>query len=210
MRTVRRLLLLTCLAVAAGAGYAAVPFYTAWNIREAVKSNDSAYLESKIVWPRVRATLKESLTTYATSVSGQLMEPPANPSWWQQLKTYLGKGAIDRFVDTAVTPTGLHGVMTMRRNYQAAFEKGDDERTASVLERVKRIWARVTRAEFTRYDRLELEMVDRLEPDRTIVCALELQGAAWGLDWRLAELRVKPTNREVAARVAAAVRSAGG
>ena len=45
----RRLLLVAGL-VMATAGYIAWPFHTAWSIREAVKSGDSAYLARHFEW----------------------------------------------------------------------------------------------------------------------------------------------------------------
>ncbi|NJM55698.1 MAG: DUF2939 domain-containing protein, partial [Verrucomicrobiae bacterium] len=67
IKLVRRLALISFIVVIAAGAYVAGPFYTAWTIREAVVDNDSAYLERKIAWTSVRATLKESLSTYAVT-----------------------------------------------------------------------------------------------------------------------------------------------
>ena len=198
MKLVRRLFAAAVLLVGAGAAYAAVPFYTAWTIREAVKANDSAYLERKIAWTSVRATLKESLGKYAVNAAGDLAEPPANPTWWQRTKAYFGKGAIDRFVETTVTPTGLHAALQARKQYQATFETPEDPaKKPSAIERMRKLWSRVTRAVFTSAGRLELEMVDKFEPDRTIATVLELRD----FEWIMTELRIRPTEKADAARL---------
>lgn len=197
-KLVRRLAVLALVAIMLAAGYVAAPFYTAWSIREAIAANDSAYLDRKIEWEPVRATLKLSLARYAVTSPQELTAPSASPSLWQRTKAYLGKSAIDRFVDTTVTATGLHGVMMMRRNYEAVFSSEDAARRPPALERIRSLWSRVTRAEFTRIDRLELEMIDEFEPQRTVVCALELKGAWAGVKWKLTELGIKPTAKDAA------------
>lgn len=198
LKVMRRLVVLSLFTGLLGGAYVAAPFYTAWTIREAVKSNDAAYLERKLEWPQVRASLKESLSKFALNSSGELIPSPDKPSWWQRMKAYFGKGAIDRFVDTAVTPTGLHGVLVMRRNYQSTFSTEDETKRPHFVERVRRLWSRVTRAEFTRLDRLELEIVDKHEPDRTVACALELKSSGFYFEWKLTELRIKPTDKTAA------------
>jgi hypothetical protein len=194
IKLLRRLLVLTLLAGLVTGAYVATPFWTAWSIREAIKANDSAYLERKIEWAAVRKTLKASLGKYSLMSGGELAEPPAKPSWWQRTKAYFGQGAIDRFVDTAVTPTGLNGVLTMRK---AAFGVEDPAKQPALVDRMRRLWSRVTRAEFVRADRLELEMIDKYEPERTIACALELRG----FEWIMTEIAVKPTSKDKAAAV---------
>jgi len=198
IKFVRRLALISFAVSFAVVAYGAAPFYTAWTIREAVVDNDSAYLERKIAWTSVRATLKDSLSTYAVTSAGEFASPPEKPTWWQRTKAYLGRGAVDRFVETTVTPTGLHAAMNARKQYQATFET-DEERAKkpTAYERARELWSRTRRAVFTRADRLELEMVDQYEPDRTIAAVLELRG----FEWIMTELRVKPTAKVSASSV---------
>ncbi len=198
MKLARHVLAVVVVIAGAASAYAAVPFYTAWTIREAVQANDSAYLERKIVWTSVRATLKESLGKYAVNSAGDLVEPTANPTWWQRTKAYFGQGAIDRFVETTVTPTGLHAALQARKQYQATFETAvDPAKKPSAAQRMAKLWSRVTRAVFTNTGRLELEMVDQYEPDRTIATVLELRD----LEWVLTELRLRPTDKADAVRL---------
>ncbi len=173
-----------------GGAYVATPFVTAWTIREAIRANDSDYLESKIEWVSVRATLKESLGKFAFTASGDMAELPEKPGLWQRIKTYVGRGAVDKFVDTTVTPTGMSGLFSMRKAYTAAVVGDDSATRPPVWERMRRVWSRVTRAEFKGFDRFEMDMIDKQSPDRTINCVLERRG----FEWKMTELRVKATD----------------
>jgi len=188
MKLVRRLVIAATVFSLLAAGYIASPFVTAWTIREAIKAGDSAYLEHKIEWPTVRASLKQSLGKFAFSASGDMTELPASPTLWQKIKTYVGQGALDRFVETTVTPTGMSGLLSLRKGYQAALT-GDDVKPP-LLTRMRSVWSRVTRAEFHSFDRFEMDMIDKHAPERTIACVLERRG----VEWKMTELRVKTTD----------------
>lgn len=190
-RLLEGLALATAAVVLAGA-YVAAPFWTAWSIREAIRDNDSAYLEQKIEWDSVRSTLKASLASYALTPEGSPEALTAHPSLWQRIKEYFGRGALDRFVDSTVTPTGLNGLLTMRKAYRSGVETvglANPEEASSRFERMRGVWKRVTRAEFASLGRFELDMLDRDDPTRTIAAVLELRG----MEWKLTELRVRAT-----------------
>lgn len=190
-----------CATVAAGAGaYAAAPFATAWNIREAIKANDSEYLEDKIEWKSVRASLKESLKKMAFEPPVAEGAAPAKPSIWQRVKAYVGQSAVDRFVETTVTPTGMHGLLNMRKAYQAALASETGPNRPSLMVRARHLWSRVTRAEFKSLDRFEMDMIDKADPGRTIACVLERRG----FEWKMTELRVHPTPPGKPAKMTAA------
>jgi hypothetical protein len=173
-----------------GGAYVASPFVTAWTIREAIHVNDSAYLEDKIEWVSVRASMKDSLGKFAFSATGDMAELPEKPSLWQRVKSYVGRGAVDKFVDTTITPTGMAGLFSMRKAYTAAVVGDDSATRPPVWERMRRVWSRVTRAEFKGFDRFEMDMIDKQSPDRTINCVLERRG----FEWKMTELRVKATD----------------
>ena len=181
--------------------YVAVPFWTAWTIREAIKGNDSTYLQNKIEWMTVRSSLKESLGKFALDPSGNMKELPDKPSIWQKIKGYVGQGALDRFIETTITPTGLNGLFAMRKAYQQTAGTDDPAKRPPIWERMRRVWSHVTRAEFARADRFEMDMIDKYSPERTINCVLELRG----FEWKMIELRVKttdPSKAAVAAKIA--------
>lgn len=204
LKTLRRLVAVTTVIALVAGAYIAVPFWTAWTIREAIKANDSAYLTDKIVWPSVRTTLKESLQSYsltgaAAPIDGE--QTAAKPSLWQRIKTYVGKGAVDRFVETTVTPTGMGALLNMRKAYETNVVGTPAERPP-IWERMRRVWSKVTRAEFTSFDRFEMDMIDKNEPSRTISAVLERKG----FEWLMTELRVKATDKLAQASYAGTLR----
>ena len=197
IRLLRRWTAIAMLGGLTASAYIAVPLWTAWTIREAIRDNDSAYLEHKIEWPSVRVSLKESLQKFAFTAAGAMTAAPEKPGMWQRFKTYLGRGAVDQFVEATVTPAGLSSVFQMRKTYNQRLGSGESAVRPPLFERMKRVWARVTRAEFASFDRFEMDMIDKQAPERTINCVLELRG----LEWKMTELRVKATNPQQAAAV---------
>ncbi len=198
LKLLRKLLLLGLVGSVLAGAYAVVPFYTAWTIREAIKANDSAYLQDKIAWTSVRSTLKESLGKFAFNAAGEMTQATEKPGLWQRLKAYVGKGAVDKFVDTTVTPTGMAGLFELRKAYKGATVAvaGETEGAkAPLLQRISRFWARVTRAEFIALDRFELDVMDKDAPERSFSAAFELRG----FGWKMTELRVKTTDPAKAA-----------
>ena len=189
MKRVRMVIWTAVTGAMLAAAYVSVPFWTAWTIREAIKGNDSASLTNKIEWTSVRSTLKESLGKFVFTASGDMKEAPEKSSIWQKIKTYVGQGALDRFVETTITPTGMNGLFSVRKAYQVTTGTNDPAQRPPVWERIRRVWSHVTRAEFARLDRFEMDMTDKTSPGRTINCVLELRG----LEWKMTELRVKPT-----------------
>lgn len=188
LKWLRLILTTATIGVVLVAGYIAAPFWTAWTIREAIKSSDAAYLEHKIEWTTVRETLKESLTQMAMSSATGTAEAPDHPSIWLRMKTYLSKGAVDKFVEATVTPTGMAGLFSMRKTSQANVS-GEVKQRHPVWERVQSVWSRVTRAEFKSLSRFEMDMIDKQAPERTIKCVLELRG----LEWKMTQLRITPS-----------------
>jgi hypothetical protein len=206
LKTVRRLFAVVMVVGLFAGAYIALPFWTAWTIREAIKSNDSAYLQDKIVWTSVRATLKDSLQSYALAGHAGLdasIDQPAKPSMWQRMKSYVGKGAVDRFVETTVTPTGMGALLGARKAYETNLAAAPDPALRPpIWERMRRVWSKVTRAEFKSFDRFEMDMIDKTAPERTIACVLERRG----LQWLMTELRVRATDRMVQATYASTIR----
>ena len=196
---------LSFVTLSCAAAYVAAPFLTAWTIREAIRNSDSAYLEHKVEWESVRSTLKVSLASYALTPAGDPEALSAHPGIWQRIKEYFGRGALDRFVDTTVTPTGLSGLLTLRKTYKDGVGTISATAGSAPVEeetrfaRMRRVWSRVTRAEFASLSRFELDMLDKDDPARTVNCVLELRG----LEWKLTELRVRATARSAQNKFAA-------
>ncbi len=185
-----RLLLMITLLAGFAAAYIAAPFVSAWSIREAVRNGDAAYLERAIDWPSVRVTLKPSLTQLALEDSFDASHPQASdqpPGLWHRIKTYVGQQAVASAVDTAITPAGLTRMFTMRKAYREYVSGDPDDSKLTALERMRRAWARVKRAEFTSLMAFEVDMTDKLDETRLYAAKLELTATGW----IMTELRVR-------------------
>jgi hypothetical protein len=167
--------------------YIGAPFVTAWNIREAVRNNNSQYLASAIEWPSVRETLKPSITRIVLSLPDPEQRPAADQSLWQRFKAYWGQGAVNQLVDTYVTPEGLPKLFTMRKAYRDYVSGDDGTNALPILDRIGRAWARVKRAEFTGPTTFEIDMADKNDPARLYLGKLKLTRSGW----KLTELRLK-------------------
>jgi hypothetical protein len=168
--------------------YIASPFVSAWFIREAVRNGNSDYLASAVEWPSVRETLKPSIARIALNLPNSEQDPAASNGFWQRLKSTVGQSAVDRIVDTYVTPEGLPQLFTLGKTYRNYTSSDAGEaKTTPLLERIERTWARVKRAEFTGFTTFEIDMADKHDPARIYLGKLKLTPVGW----KLAELRIK-------------------
>jgi hypothetical protein len=177
--------------LALSAAYVAFPFWTAWSIREAVRSGNSDYLARKIEWESVRRTLRASMAGIAFDMPDTTSQEPAErPGFWKRVKAYVGGGAVNKFVDTYVTPEGLPKLFEYRQMYRRAVSSVStvpDEAALTRFERFKSFWSRLVRAEFKSLTAFEVELEDRHEPTRHHVGLLELKD----YEWKLTELRLR-------------------
>lgn len=183
----KRLLLKVTLLGCAVAGYIAAPLVTAWSIREAARNGDSAYLERAIDWPSVRETLKPTLSQIALDLPDPGQQPVTKPGLWQRFKAYWGQSAVNSAIDGYLTPEGLPQLFAMRKAYRDYTGATDELAALPVVERMKRFWARIKRAEFTSFTTFEVDMADKHEPNRIYFAKLNLTGTGW----MLRELRIK-------------------
>lgn len=183
----KSLLLKASLAVLLIAGYIAAPFYTAWSIREAVRNGDSGYLEQRIDWPGVRASLSPTIGRIALNLPDPQAVPQHKLGVWQRMKAYWGQGAVNRAIDGYITPEGLPQLFAVRKAYRDYVAGQPDDSKLLISERIKRAWARVKRAEFTSLTTFEIDMIDKHDPDRMYQGKLAIDG----FGWKLKELRVK-------------------
>lgn len=177
---VRKLTIAMCLMAATL--YVAAPFWTAWEIREAVKSDDVATLKDKIVWSSVRESLRTSIAQHAkllpvaVNVGRQI-----RPTMWQRIKSMFGESMLDRFMDRYITAEGLPKLYRMKEGYRSRVRGLPDETMLPFSQRVRLLLNRVKRAEFMSLTRVEIEIEDRDRPDRHIVGTLNLVGLSWKL-----------------------------
>ena len=183
----KRLLLKIILLTVAFVAYIGSPFVAAWSIREAVRNGDAAYLEHKIDWPAVRVTLAPTIGKLILDVPDPEQAAVTNPGLWQRFKVYMGQGAVNRAVESYVTPEGLTKLFNYRKVYRDYVAGQPDESKLSVTDRMKRMWARVKRAEFMSLTTFEIDMADKHDPDRVYLAKLVLEG----INWKVKELRIK-------------------
>lgn len=167
--------------------YIGAPFLTAWNIREAVRNGNSAYLTTAIEWPSVRETLKPSIARIALDLPNPEQAATETPSLWQRAKAYWGQGAINSLVDSYVTPEGLPQLFTAQKTYRDYVSGDDGTNALPIMERIARAWARVKRAEFTGFTTFEIDMADKTNEARIYLGKLGLTQSGW----KLTELRIK-------------------
>lgn len=192
--------------------FAVSPFVTAWSIREAIRTGNGAYLEATVDWPRVKETLKVSMSTYALgeqAVAGEATTTAAaapRPGLWQRIKNAYGRRVVSSMVDNMVSPAGLSRLFSYRQSFNENVRGLPDEREVySLTERIQRSWRRVIRAEFLSPTRFAMEMRDKVVPHRSYAGVLQLQG----LQWRLVHLEVKRIDGEGGTPVDAKANVAG-
>ena len=203
-------------AVAIAALYATSPLVAAWSIREAVRTGDSDYLRTAIDWPRIKDTLKVSMSRYALAggegesipISGDgdetviVSETAAKPSLWQRIKIAYGRRVVHGMVESYVTPEGLPTLFKLRNGFNKTIGKTpvvpDD---AGLVARVQGEWSRVRVARFETPTRFAVEMDDKFEAGRRIAGVLEFEISRTRIGWRLVSLEVKRAGESASAAV---------
>jgi hypothetical protein len=186
----RWLLATVLVAVLAATLYVASPFRSAWLLREAIRNGDVATLETKIEWTSVRESLRASL---AEMQSPDTAEGEPKPSLWQRGKAAITTMALNRMVESYVTPQGLPLLFARHQQLKAALPGDAAQVPATWQERVADLYRRLKRAEFQTPTRVEIEVADRYSPDRRYISVLELIG----FDWKLTSLRVVASSHAV-------------
>jgi len=171
------------------AAYIGWPFHTAWSIKEAVESGDSAYLAQHVEWAPVKVTLKESMSQMVLDpVEASLDNKPKRQGLWASFKTYYGRTMVDSLVDRYANPTGLPTLFnygrTVRRDLLGKVDPDDGQ---PLHVRIANSWQRIDRAAFITPTRFEIEMRDKFESTRVYAGVLELKN--WR--WIVTELRVR-------------------
>ncbi|MEM8973366.1 MAG: DUF2939 domain-containing protein [Pseudomonadota bacterium] len=167
--------------------YVASPFYAAWTIRQAMKTNDVALLKEKVDWVSVRSSLRQSIATHAKLLPVAIAEGrKLRPTMWQRIKAVFGASMLDRFMDQYITPNGLPKLYRLKNGYRTRVTGLPRDEATPVALRVQGVVSRIHRAEFKSLSLVELEIEDRDQPDRRIVAEMRLRG----FEWKLSRLTV--------------------
>lgn len=186
------------LIIGAVAVYMLTPFLSAYQIRNAIRSGDTALLETLVEWPAVRESLKSSLAELDRQKAEHANRHGIpTPSLWSRIKAAATSGMADRMIDQYVTASGVVAMNEARAKWKSvtqsdaspgvqalagdAFDPASDASDQSALQRFARFYQRVKRAEFKSPGVVELEVADRKVPERRYVGTMEFRGLGWKL-----------------------------
>lgn len=187
--------------VALGTVYAAAPFHTAWEIREAVRAGDVATLEQKVDWASVRDSLKRTAGETRAAIAEMTQEAaPVRPSLWQRLKTAAAPWVAEPLIDRYVTAGGAPQLYAWRQTWRQkvrptiGLEEPAGLLAGTVLggtwvDTVASTGRRIERAAFATPTRVEIVLRDRYQPARRWQTVLELKEYRW----RLTEVHIVRT-----------------
>ncbi len=180
--------LLLAVIMMGGSLYLASPFYAAWSIRQAMKTDDVATLQQKVEWTSVRTSLRQSIAQHAQLLPAAIAEGrKVRPTMWQRIKAVFGASMLDRFMDRYITPTGLPKLYRLKTGYRTQVTGLPRDEALPVGQRVGSLLSRIHRAEFKSLSRVEFEIEDRDQPDRRIIAEMTLSG----FEWKLTRLTVQ-------------------
>lgn len=224
----RKLMVIATVAAIAVAGYAMFPLVAAWQIREAVRTGDVVRLAEMVDWPAVRQSLKHSVGDTRAALS-ELTDAAGlpRPGLWQRLKAAALPYVADPLIDRYVTAEGVpqlyawrqslkQKVTALRQAARASTEmvaasvapepRGWIEMAleATPLPRILAAARRIERWAFVSPVRLEIELADRVVPDRRWQAEMQLRGLAWRLTgMKVMTARRPPTSAARGARATA-------
>ena len=203
---IRKLCLCALGLLLAVGGYAAWPLISAYQIKTAIKTGDTALLERRVLWEPVRASLKQSLASLPPAANiddeGHTRHGLPRRSLWSRIKAAAAPILLEKMIDTYVTADGLTRLQEARRRglpglagllpgASAIADRGHSEidRTAGAgneLQRIVAFYQRIIRARFHSLSAVEFEIADKGNPDRRYISQFELQD----FEWKLASVRV--------------------
>lgn len=195
----KKLFLLLVAGIGLAVGYVAYPLLTVWSIREAIRTSNTSYIENKLEWPTVRASLRASMLEYAIGPTPIVSagNPAPRIGFWQRIKNGLSRRAVDNMVESYVTPEGLPQLFGARQFYRENISGEQAELDALPWhERATNFWSRIKRAEFHSPTEFEIEMADKHDRSRHYIGVLKLRG----FEWKLIEIRLR-TVSTAAARI---------
>jgi hypothetical protein len=172
---VRRLI---WLGIAAGLLFLAWPFWSGWQLRQAMRTRDTASLETRVDWPTLRANLKPK---FAEAVRADASRSGAVVG---AVKRALGGVLADKGIDVIVTPGNLARILAGREFVTRRTSGGsappppetDAEDPDDPLPPRRLRWAF-----FESPSRFRIEAIHPRVPNGRVVAILGFTGYGWKL-----------------------------
>lgn len=191
----RQLIALMVACIFAAGIYSGSAFYAGWQIREAMRTGDTAVLQRRVDWPSVRQTLKQTATetrALMSEMSASAGVNMAKPGLWTRIKEaaapYLADPLIDRYVTAESAPQIWKWRQTWRQKVrptigfkEPATPLASTFLAGSAVDQGLAIARRVERAAFTSPFRMEMELRDRYVEGRRWRAAFEMRDWSWVL-----------------------------
>ncbi len=202
----RKAVLTALVILIASASYALWPFWSLYQLRQALKAGDLAAIDARVEWQSVRISLRRSLLSRLKAPNS--MRAPTGPagptpgSWrtmWRNVKSAITVSVVENTVDRMLTPTGLARLFAARETYRRKVlpslginkPKGPLNGTwleDSWLERGVRQIKRVKAFHIISPTRLEMKVQARYNQNRHYITVLQLKDYSW----KLVGLRLAP------------------
>ena len=161
------------------------PLWSAFQLRQALRSGSAAALEPRVEWPVLRANLRARIA--------ENLKPGADAGWFRrQTARVIVPFAASRSVDAVVTPERLAWFLARRMQVLAPLPPGgvpvpgattappasDGEEQEADDPMAPR---RLRYAFFDSFSRFRIEVADTTKVSRRLVSILERRGLAWKL-----------------------------
>ena len=175
--------LLAAMALLTGCHFA-LPFWTALELKRAIRNGDAATIESRVEWDSVRTSLRQSLAQQAPEEARRrFARIPIIQRFAERIAVNYSKPVVDKMVDSFGSAEGLIRFYSWRETL-ATGPKPPRTFTGIATE----MSSRVKRVSFASLTRLEVVIADRTDPNRHMFSAMELRPTGW----KLTEVRILP------------------
>ncbi len=195
----RKALVVTLAISIALASYAIWPFWSVYQLRQALKAGDLPAIDARVEWQTVRTSLRQSLLSRLAAPNS--MRAPTGPvgpspgSWrtmWRNVKSAITVSVVENTVDRLLTPAGLARLFAARETYRRDvlpslginkpkgplngtwLEGGRIERAVVQIKRLKAI-------DIISPTRVEMKVQTRYNPNRHYITVLQLKDYTWKL-----------------------------
>jgi Protein of unknown function (DUF2939) len=123
----RKFVVLVCIALSLGVGYAVSPIWMAMDLKRAVRQGDLETLETRVDWPSVRASLKASLAELERAREAEsTARGLPRPSLWQRIKAAAAPARYaDTLVERYVTPDNVVRLAAAKGSFRAVLARVD-------------------------------------------------------------------------------------